>query len=248
MSTLDNGNRPDVQDQVAKLFEGTPTEADMIVSLPSQGHFYQNKQATVTITPIKFEDEKQISITLKNNDNPLSYILQRCIKDFPVNNLLLLDKQYLLLKIREISYGSEYPVEVTCPKCGFEHSIKINLGDLLVNEISKDLTDPRTIKLPKLKKDVEVRFPRVSDEQWLTTENSIFQNLWRFILKINGNSDPVFIAEVIKKLHVMDVKFIMHNITRTDLGLNPQFELDCSKCSRISKINVPINENFFLVT
>ena len=138
--------------RLEQLFGELPAETDIIVRLPSEGRFYTNKSPEVTITSIKFEDEKSLASSAKNNINPVNLILSKCVKGIDINSLLLMDKIFLLLKIREISYGSEYPAEITCPHCTAKSEIKINLSELLVNEIPQDVVDPREITLPKLKK------------------------------------------------------------------------------------------------
>ena len=231
-----------------QLFGEIPAETDVIVRLPSEGRFYVNKNPEVTITSIKFEDEKNLASSAKNNINPVNLILSKCVKGIELNSLLLMDKVFLLLKIREISYGADYPAEITCPICSSKSEIKINLSHLLINEMPQDLTDPREIILPKLKKTAKVRFPRVADEGNFLNVQQTYNNLWRFITELNGISDPVFIAKAIPKMHIMDVKFLISNIIRSDLGLNPKFIFECGTCSEESKVEVPINENFFSVT
>ena len=108
--------------------------------------------------------------------------------------------------------------------------------------------DPREIDLPKLKKKAKVRFPRVSDEGNFNNVDQTYNNLWRFIPELNGISDPVFISKAIPKMHIMDIKFILAQIMRSDLGLNPKFIFECGSCDTESKMEVPINENFFSVT
>jgi hypothetical protein len=234
--------------RLEQLFGEIPAETDMIVRLPSEGRFYNSKNPEVTITSIKFEDEKNLASSAKNNINPINLILSKCVKGIDINSLLLMDKIFLLLKIREISYGAEYPAEITCPHCSAKSEIKINLSDLLVNELPTDITDPREVTLPKLKKIAKVRFPRVSDEANFLNIEQTYNNLWRFITELNGISDPVFISKAIPKMHIMDVKFLISNIMRSDLGLNPKFIFECGACGAESKVEVPINENFFSVT
>ena len=67
-------------------------------------------------------------------------------------------------------------------------------------------------------------------------------------MELNGSTDPVFIAKAIPKLPIMDVKKLIKEIMREDLGLSPKFLLDCDKCGKISEMEVPINENFFSVS
>lgn len=234
--------------RLEQLFGDLPPETDMIVRLPSEGRFYSPKNPEVTITSIKFEDEKNLASSAKNNINPVNLILSKCVKGVEINSLLLIDKLFLLLKIREISYGAQYPAEVNCPHCQAKSEIKINLSELLVNYIPGEVDDPREIKLPKLSKIAKVRFPRVADEDYLSSSEGTYANLWRFVTELNGITDPVFISKAIPKMHIMDVKYIISQIMRSDLGLNPKFLFDCGFCSRESKVEVPINENFFSVT
>jgi hypothetical protein len=234
--------------RLEQLFGELPQEIDSIVNLPSEGRFYPSKSPQATISPIKFEDEKQLAVSVKNNQNPVNLLLSKCVKNIDINNLLLIDKLFLLLKIREISYGNEYPAVVTCPACFAKSEVKIELDKLLINYIPQEVQDPREVSLPKLKKKAKVRFPRVSDESYLVNQEQIYNNLWRFVLEVDGVSDPVFISKAIPKMHIMDVKVILNNIMRNDLGLSPKFIFGCGSCGENSEMEVPINENFFSVT
>lgn len=247
MSNLDKF-QPDRDSRLDKLFGDVPIEADVVVKLPSEGRFYIGGTSEVTVSPIKFEDEKQLSINVKNGINPINLILSKCLKGIDPNSLLLIDKLLILLKIREISYGESYPAVCTCPKCGNESEINIDLSRLLVKYLPPDIGDPREVSLPKLKKIAKVRFPRVSDEQFLTTQEQIYNNLWRFVTELDGVTDPVFISRAIPRMHIRDVKLIIHHIMRDDLGLDPKFILACGTCGGESEMSVPINENFFSVT
>lgn len=246
MSNLDKF-QPDRDSKLEKLFGEIPLETDMVVKLPTLGKFYIGGSQEVTISPIKFEDEKQLTINVRNGINPINLILSKCVNGLDSNSLLLIDKMLLLLKIREISYGETYPAKVSCPKCEVESEINIDLSKLIVKYIPEDLTDPREITLPKLKKKVKVRFPRVSDEQFLSTQEQIYSNIWRFVTELDGTSDPVFISKAIPRMHIRDIKFILNNIMRGDLGLDPKFILQCGACGGESEMSVPINENFFSV-
>ncbi len=247
MSNLDKF-QPDRESGLDKLFGDVPLEADVIIKLPSEGRFYTNGKPEVVISPIKFEDEKQLSTSVKNGINPINLMLSKCVKNMDTNSLLLIDKLLLLLKIREISYGENYPVHVTCPKCMAESNIEVDLSKLVINFIPQDISDPREITLPKLNKTAKVRFPRVADEQFLNNQEQIYDNLWRFVKELDGNPDPVFIAKAIPRMHIRDIKFILAQVMRLDLGLDPKFILHCNDCGGESLVAVPINENFFSVT
>jgi hypothetical protein len=247
MSNLDKF-QPDRDSRLEKLFGEIPLETDVVIKLPTEGRFYIGGTSEVTVSPIKFEDEKSLAVNVKNGINPVNLILSKCVRGIDTNSMLLIDKMLLLLKIREISYGENYPASVICPKCGNHSDINIDLTKLIVKYIPADMTDPREITLPKLKKKVKVRFPRISDEQFMNSQEQIYNNIWRFVTEIDGSPDPVFISKAIPKMHIRDIKFILNNIMRNDLGLDPKFILECGACGGESEIVVPINENFFSVT
>lgn len=247
MTNLDKF-QPDRESQLSKLFGDVPLESEVIVRLPSEGRFYPGGTSEVVISPIKFEDEKQLATSVRNGINPVNLMLSKCVKGMDPNVLLLIDKLVLLLKIREISYGESYPCHVACPKCSAESDITVDLSKLIINYIPQDISDPREITLPKLKKTAKVKFPRVADEKFLNSQEDIYNNLWRFVVEIDGVSDPVFIAKAIPKMHIRDIKYILGQVMRVDLGLDPKFILQCVDCGGESLITVPINENFFSVT
>jgi hypothetical protein len=246
-------NIPNFSDQqnnkLELMFGDLPQETEIFVKLPSLGKFYTNKVSDVKIKPIKFEDEKHLSVALKNDQNPVNFILGRCVQGIDIASLLILDKLFLLLKIREISYGAEYPASIVCPSCDTESDVNIDLSQMLVNYVTDDILDPREITLPRLNKKVIVRFPRVSDEQWLDNIKTTYDNIYRFIISFDGVTDPVFISKALNhpKMPLVDVKFILKEIVKNELGLNPKFLLECGHCGKESQMEVPVSENFFSV-
>lgn len=230
-----------------ELFANMPPEMDTLVDLPSKGMFYTNYKG-VKVMPLKFEDEYRILLSKDKNVNPVMSIIEKCTEGLRMPDLLAADKLYLLLKIREISYGSDYKFDVVCPSCGENTLTTLNIAQHLnVTYFPQTLTDPRTVKLPLLKADVEVRFPRSSDDIYMENSEDASKNLHRFVVSINGNNDPVFIAKAIQKMHIRDLKTITKEIHRRDLGVDTTFRFECPKCKFNSKLEVPLDANFFSV-
>lgn len=229
------------------LFSNMPPEIDVFVDLPSRGAFYSNYKG-VKVLPLRFEDEYRILLSKDKNVNPVISIIEKCTEGIRIQDLLAADKLYLLLKIREISYGSDYKFDVVCPDCGENSLTTLNIAQHLnINYFPADLKDPRVIKLPLLKVDVEVRFPRVSDDVYLASSEDASRNLHRFVVSINGNNDPVFIAKAIQRMHIKDLKTITKEVHRRDLGVDTTFRFECPKCKFNSKLEVPLDANFFSV-
>ena len=236
------------QEAVDSILENLPTELETDVSLPSKCKFYTlpDPASPVTVRPMTFEDEKAIA-TIKKSDrmDPISYLLSKCVSNLNIGDLLLMDRLYLLYKIREVSYGPEYPVSITCPKCTLDSEVKIDISKLLLNEVPDDLSDPRKVTLPILKKDATVRFPRLREEKYVNFLGSKKIQLWRFIEDIDGNRDKKVIAKVLEKLPLTDTHIIISEIMKPDYGLDSKINFICGECDEETVIDIPIGENFF---
>lgn len=238
-------NIQETQKIVADLLKDLPADSEVEVELPSECRAYKliDPAAPVTIRPLTFEDEKSMLTGGKGAD-PVNIVLQRCVSNVSVGDLLPMDKMFLLLKLREISYGDDYTVMLLCPECNGENEITVKLSDLTVNPVPDDFTGVEEVFLKGIKKKVTIRLPRVKDERYITSLDDIETNLWRFVSAIEKYTDPAVIAQVIKKLPVRDIKTIMAAL-KTDYGVERKVKLDCRHCKAVSVVDLPISENFF---
>ena len=236
------------QEVIDSILENLPTEVETPVSMPSKCKFYTlpDPASPVSVRPMTFEDEKAIA-TIKKADktDPINYLLSKCVNNLNISDLLLMDKLYLLYKIREVSYGSDYKSIITCPKCFSDSEVNIDISKLLLNEVPDDLSDPRKVRLPTLKKEITLRFPRLKDEKYLNfLENKNIQ-LWRFIEDIDGHTDKQVISKVIEKLPIKDMHVIISELTKPEYGLDSKINFICGDCEGETVVDIPIGENFF---
>lgn len=235
------------QETINKILENLPSDTEMIVEVPSRCRFYDTK-GPVIVKPLKYEDERILLSGRRSKLDPINLILSRCVEGINIQDILPMDKVFLLMKIREISYGEIYTFPLVCNNCKEESIVDVDLGNrLIINYIPEDITDPREVYLPKIKKSAKVRFPRVRDEQYLTSPETETSNLWRFVTEIDGCNDPVVIAEVVKKLHLIDMKAIVKEINRSDLGVIPKFKFHCGSCDYEEVMEVPLTPSFLSI-
>tara|TARA_R110002051_G_scaffold285547_1_gene347830 strand:+ start:285 stop:1043 length:759 start_codon:yes stop_codon:yes gene_type:complete len=236
------------QEAVDSILENLPTELETEVNLPSRCRFYTlpDPASPVSVRPMTFEDEKAIA-TIKKSDrmDPINYLLSKCVNNINISELLLMDKLFLLYKLREVSYGPFYKVGLTCPKCASNSEVNIDISKLLINEVPDDLTDPRTIHLPTLKKDAIVRFPRLVDEKYLNILETKKVQFWRFVKDIAGHTDKKVISKVIDKLPLTDMHLLIEKLTMPEYGLDSKINYVCGDCEGESVIELPIGDNFF---
>ena len=239
---------PAKQQSVDSILEHLPPEVEEIVDLPSKGRFY-NTTEPVIVKPMTFDDEKALISSTKGKTDPMSLLLSRCVKNVNPHELLMMDKVFIFMKIRQLSYGTDYEVRITCPKCEEAGEVKIDLTTLPVNDIPDDFEDPREFELPVLKKKVKVRFPRGRDEKYLKNPEVAASQFWRFVEEIDGVTDKGVIAEVMKQLQsknaLADIHKIISEVTRADFGVEAKFIYLCSECDEETLMEVPIGEDFF---
>jgi len=230
------------------LFGDLKDDTVTITELPSRGKFYDGYQG-IEIKPLTYLDEQRILTTRDGNIDLVSKLLEKTVEGVSIENLLSMDKMYLLMKVREASYGDQYEFTVACTNCSTEVKASINLSEHLnLNMIDEDLEDPRTFKLPKLGVDVSVRFPRSKDEVFLKDGESTYKNIYRFIISIDGNSDPIFISKAVKRMHIQDVKKIISETTKGEYGIDPKFIFECPECSFAETMSIPMDVGFFSVS
>ena len=131
------------------------------IQLPSKGRFYDGENGpsngVVSIRPMTGEEE-QILATPRfvRKGQAINMIFQKCLKEgnqFKSENLLSVDRTFLLIYLRGISYTPKYEVEIKCPECDAKFSTTIDLNALYV-ESCPDTYGPNlkdvlpTTKLP----------------------------------------------------------------------------------------------------
>jgi hypothetical protein len=235
------------EDILAKLLENVPAETEQIVNLPSENRFY-NGVTQVSVKPMTFDHEKSVIANIKKDLDPINILLADCVKGINVSELLIFDKVFLLMKLRQISYGEDYRFKIECPKCSKESEIVFPLSRMIVNSLPEDLKDPREITLPICKKKIKIRFPRVKDEVYLATTDKLTDNLYRFVDSVENIRDLLIINAFIKKLPLKDIKTLINELNRPDLGLDPRFIFECGHCGKDTELSIPITSNFFSVT
>jgi len=247
-------NAPEVavhsdEDILNNILGNLPAEVAVDVDIPSLGVVYGNSRDTkkVSVTPMTFDDEKAILSSQKDPSiDPANLLLSRCVNGVKVDDLLIMDKLYLIMKIRELSFGNEYKSRAICKKCKAENNLSIELDKLLCNFVDEhEFMDPTEVELPQIGKTAKVRVPRVCDEQYLMDPERTVNELWRFVDEIGGSQNKKIIAKVIEKLPIIDVHKIINVLTMQEYGIQTEVKFVCSHCQSHETIILPISANFF---
>lgn len=234
-------------------------------TLPSKGMIYDKEvNPVVTLRSMTtMEEMKRLSPT----DTPykvMSDIIESCMEKAPdihVYNMSLGDYQFLLHKIRTVTYGPNYKMMVKCKDCGEVTESIADLDSLQVNEWNQDIIDKQIITLPKTNKQVELRFqtPRDLDQIAYKTKEmkkktkqnidySVMYTLMSLIKKVDGSTlDPLSLEEFVKKLPNRDANYILNKATELnkEVGLNNTIAIQCSQCGAQMVVPFRITSEFF---
>ena len=197
MSARNNEERlgiknPDADAPVEALSENdsfsfvTPTE---FVDLPSEGKYYPeghplNGVNSVEIRYMTAKDEDILtSQTLLKRGIAIERLLQNIIVDktIKIDELLVGDKNALIVAARITGYGEGYDINITCPVCSVSSPHTVDLSELRTNYVSDDIlkefdvekTSNGTfiVSLPKSKVNVEVKLLNGRDERQLSARS-----------------------------------------------------------------------------
>ena len=240
-------NKLSEQQIIDDILKNAPTQDEVEVELPSKNRFYklQDPAKPITLRPMTFDDERKMVSNKNVNVDVLNILLGRCVSNIDVGSLLQMDKLFLVMKLREISYGEEYTANINCSNCKRDNTVKFQLNQLPVNFVDDEMTNPLSVDLPVLQKTIKVRLPRVADEGYFTNTEHAIQNLWRFVEEIDGHTEKSVISKVIPQLPLKDAHALFNAMSSDDYGIDTKVRFVCKYCSHNEVMELPITADFF---
>ena len=242
-------------------------------TLPSKGKIYRvNFDPEVQLRSMTTTEEM---MRLSHTDSPyktLCNVIDACWVNKPDGissyNLHLGDYQFLLHRLRVVTYGSDYPITSVCPVCGKVNKNKINLDEIKVipcdDDNLKEFQELMTFKLPKTGKEIKIKFQTPADLDAISKEVREYneQNpedtlnqeylitLLHTVDKVDGKkvADPI-LRNFLKNLPLMDTNVILQKATKINekVGIYTIINNKCSnsKCGAKYKTSFRITNEFF---
>ena len=250
----------------------TPTE---FVELPSRGQFYSadhplHNQETVELRFMTAKDEDILtSQALLKNGLAIERLVSNLIVDKNINpdDLLIGDKNALLLAARVSGYGSDYTVKVICPSCSVPQSHTFDLSAIG----NSDGTQPSendgsgvtatdggtfTAVLPKTGYTAEFRLFTSQDEKHTAkaaanrakhnlADSTATDLLKALVVSVNGIDSRGEINNFIDNMPAQDARHIRACVQVITPNIDMTQPCECSTCGVISDIEVPFTSEFF---
>lgn len=244
----------------------SPTE---FVALPSRGKFYpashplHNKEVVEVKQMTAKEEDILTSKSLIKKGVVVDRLVEALLvdKSVRVDDLLIADKNAIVVNARVGAYGPNYDTVVTCPSCQSKSNHSFDLAEKVDPEEEPELIETTPsgtffLELPKTKWKVELRGLNSRDEKQIVklvsgdnkkaeTESSLTQQIKLMVVSIQGEQDRSIINRAIEVMPAMDTKFLRREFAKMvpDLSLTKTFI--CDKCSHEERMEVPITAEFF---
>lgn len=235
-------------------------------TLPSKGLMYKRAfDPKFTLRSMTTAEEMKRLAPSESPYKVMCEIIEDCLTEklkVPVYDLCLGDYQYMLHKLRIVTYGSDYKIAVRCPVCGCIEEINYNLDEMEVFEYTDDIQNLLKIHLPQTKKDIELRLqtPRILDDinsrkkELLKKSNNVLYDpsfmltLTSLIKTVDGEElNPAALENFITHLPMRDANILIQTADQLNrkVGLNTNITCTCNQCHHDIKTTFRITSEFF---
>jgi hypothetical protein len=238
--------------------------------LPSKGLIYNVAvDPHVELRSMTARDEMKRLSPSSTQFKKLADIIEGCMIEKPkihVYDMALGDYEFLLHKLRIVTYGPEYKMTLTCPHCFEAFEGESNLEQLQVIDFDEEkFRSLQTFTLPVSGDTVKIKFqtPRMLDEIEIQTKEAkrkikdidaeldLLFLLRNTIDEVNGNKIPPERLEVyINNLAAKDMIKIVNNLDALNacVGLDSTLYLDCPHCGGEVRTSFRFGAEFFRPT
>ena len=236
-----------------------------LVTVPSLGYLYDDKfpGGELYMSPMTASEEKILLSNKRDRAGLVDQVVQRCIVEMPIKyeELLLQDFFYLLLSLRNISYGSTYSCSLDCPACRttYNYDIELPAGLRMTVLTEEDEDEPYEVDLPVSGDRLGWRRLRISDEMEIrrfakkayNNSNDVGDPTYcfriaRHLVTLNGTPiDSLEKLEYAENLIASDMNALRQHMEQLDFGARLAIDTECPACGREEETQLPFSREFF---
>lgn len=238
--------------------------------LPSGGKIYETKvEPRVELRSMTARDEMKRLSPSATQFKKLADIIEGCMIEKPaihVYDMALGDYEFLLHKLRIVTYGPDYKMALTCPHCLEAFESEANLEQLQIIDFDEaKFNSLQTFQLPVSGDTVKIKFqtPHMLDDIELQTkeikrkfksadiEFDLLILLKNVIDEVNGiKLSPDKVETYINNLAAKDMLKIVNSVDALNecVGLDGTIYLDCPKCGGEVRTSFRFGSEFFRPT
>ena len=253
-----------------------PTE---FVEIPSKGKFYPAGHPLHGVEAVEIrqmtakEEDILSSQTLLKQGVAIDRFLHSVLVDkrLTPDDMLVGDKNALIIAARCSGYGFDYSANITCPNCGTTSKQEVDLIEAKqsyegynqeeAEEQLSAVSGPNAsgnyiITLPVTKANFEVKLMTGREEKAFSkrmqqrkkkkqAEAMLTDQFKTFTVSINNVGDLRKMYMFIDNLPVRDSRFLRQTYAKLSPALNLKHDFVCTECGHEQEVEVPISAQFF---
>lgn len=241
-----------------------------ILTLPSRGKYYPeghplHNQDTVEIRQMTTAEEDILTNqTLLRSGTALDKFLERILIDARVSpdDLLVGDKNAVLIQARIDGYGAEYQTGVTCPSCSTSQQFSFDLTNSLrdVENVVPDnvAQTAQGTYVTTLDNGWEIEFKAMTgaDENKLSkstankkkaglAETPVQDQLNAIIVSVSGHTDRATITKAVQHMTGKQSRLIRESYRKVIPNVELRSNFECRSCGASTEMEVPLTADFF---
>ena len=242
-----------------------PTED---VTLPSKGLLYpEGHPLRSGVIKMKYMTAREEDILTNQNYIKNGTVINKLLQSLIVtpidyNDLLIGDKNAILIAARILGYGADYTFDFTYPRTGDTESVTIDLTELDDKELDESLLiegrNEFAFTLPTSKVEITFKLLSHGDEEKIQKElkglkklnkqssSELTTRLKHTLLSVNGDRDIKTIREFVdNRFLARDSKAFRNYLSEIMPDINMQVDLDLENGDTIEDVNIPLGISFF---
>lgn len=241
------------------------------VPLPSRGKVYPPESplfdvASLDIRAMNAYDENiMASANLIRRGKMISSLIKACVisRSIDPEEMLVGDRNAVMVAIRNASYGPKYRAEVQCPACDFKHDNEFDLSVLPILTLDVDPVSQGSnlfeFVLPVTKRRVvfslmtghmSAELSRTLESQAKARgpgalEENVTQELLSQIVSVDGVDDRGKIDRFVRSMPVVDSRELRAYVKDVNPDVDMYQSFKCLNCEEKSEVEIPMGVEFF---
>jgi hypothetical protein len=241
------------------------------VALPSEGKFYPPSHPlhNCSEVEIKFLSARELDVltskSLLKKGIAIERMLQNILvdKSIVIDELLIGDKNAIIVAARAGTFGGDYEVRLQCQECGefYEHvfdlsDVDTKNNDEVLDSLEFSQNGTFFVTLPQTEVKVECRLLTSKDEKYLEErakkkqkmglpDSALTDHYKSFIVSLNGVTERGLVDEFVDVMPAGDLHFLNKEYTKVLPDVDMVQESTCRHCGTENETSIPFTANFF---
>ena len=234
-----------------------------VIDLPSKGRLYpENSPLRDGKIEIKYMTAREEDILTSQNLIKKGVVIDKLINSLILtdnvhtDDMLLGDKNAVMVAARVLAYGPEYECNVQNPETGETASVVVNLADCPFKKLPKGVTTNEfEVKLPISKKIITFKLLTGKEEKQITDDieaskktgsqisPELTTRLRYTITSVEGDNSSSTINNFVQNMLARDSLFLRGEIKKLSPDIELQQEVEIG--GETVKVDIPMTVNFF---